>query len=124
MTEGCPFSRGQPINPTWLQFTHIVSFAGCIENGRLNAMKTTIDSAGRLVIPKEIRQEAGLKPGMVLNVHWREGRIEIEPEPLSVTLRREGRLLVAIPSQPVSSLRIEAVEQTREALRRERVPSE
>jgi AbrB family looped-hinge helix DNA binding protein len=94
------------------------------KNGRFNAMKTTIDATGRLVIPKGIRQEAGLKPGMVLNVRWREGRIEIEPQPLPVTLRRQGRLLVAVPSQPVSPLRAEAVEQTREALRQERAPGE
>lgn len=83
-------------------------------------MKTTIDAAGRLVIPKEIREQAGIKPGMRLDVHWREGRIEIVPEPLPVTLTQKGRLLVAVAAQPISPLRTETVEQVREDLQRER----
>jgi AbrB family looped-hinge helix DNA binding protein len=87
-------------------------------------MKTTIDEAGRLVIPREIRREAGLKPGSALEVRWRDGRIEIEPEPLPVKLVRKGRLLVAVPRGKVGVLRAEAVEQTRRALRRERAARE
>ena len=85
-------------------------------------MKTTIDAAGRMVIPKEIRQEAGLKPGMSIEVRWRDGRIEIEPAPLPVKLVRKGRLLVAVPQQDVSPLTVETVERTRRTLRRERSP--
>jgi AbrB family looped-hinge helix DNA binding protein len=43
-------------------------------------MKTTIDAAGRLVIPKQIGEKASLKPGMALDVRVRDGVIEIEPE--------------------------------------------
>ena len=82
-------------------------------------MKTTIDPAGRLVIPKEIRREAGLKPGMPLDVRWREGLIEIEPAPLPVKLMKRGRLLIAVPQKDVSPLRPETVERTRRRLRRE-----
>jgi AbrB family looped-hinge helix DNA binding protein len=85
-------------------------------------MKTTIDAAGRMVIPKEIRREAGLQPGMPLEVRWREGCIEIEPAPLPVKLVRKGRLLVAVPQRDVSPLTTETVERTRRALRRERAP--
>lgn len=83
-------------------------------------MNTTIDSAGRLVIPKEIRREAGLKAGMVLDVRWRAGRIEIEPAPLPVKLVRKGRLLVAVPQTAAAVLTADAVERTRKALRRDR----
>ncbi len=79
-----------------------------------------MDAAGRLVIPREIRREAGLKPGTPLEVCWRDGRIEIEPTPLPVRLIRKGRLLVAVPQGKVGPLRAEAVEQTRRTLRRER----
>ncbi|MBI4589655.1 MAG: AbrB/MazE/SpoVT family DNA-binding domain-containing protein [Candidatus Rokubacteria bacterium] len=85
-------------------------------------MKTTIDTAGRLVIPKEIRQEAGLKAGMPLEVRWEDGRIEITPAPLPVKLVRRGRWMVAIPQKKVSLLTVETVERTRAAIRRERSP--
>ena len=84
-------------------------------------MKTTIDAAGRLVIPREVRREAGLKPGTPLEVRWRDGRIEIEPAPMPVKLVRKGRLVVAMPRGKVATLRVEAVEATRQTLRRERV---
>jgi AbrB family looped-hinge helix DNA binding protein len=82
-------------------------------------MKTAIDSAGRLVIPKDMRREAGLKPGMILDVRWRGGVIEIEPAPQPVTLQKRGRLLVAVPVKPVERLRSETVERTRRQVRRE-----
>ena len=83
-------------------------------------MKTTIDNAGRLVIPKEIRREAGLKPGLPLDVRWENGRIAITPAPLPVKLERRGRLLIAVPRKSVAPLRTETVEQVRKSLRRER----
>jgi len=83
-------------------------------------MKTTIDSAGRLVIPIEIRRQAGIKPGMSLEVRASEGRIEIEPAPLKIKLERRGRLLVAVPEEPVPALTAEIVQETRRKLRHER----
>ena len=79
-------------------------------------MKTTIDNAGRLVIPKEIRREARLVAGAPLEVRWRNGRIEIEPAPASVRLERRGRLLVAVPRKKLPKLAPETVEQTRTRL--------
>ena len=81
-------------------------------------MTITMDAAGRLVIPSEIRREAGLTPGAPLDVRWREGVIEIEPQPLAVTLTRKGRLLVASPARTVRALTTGTVERTRAALRR------
>ena len=83
-------------------------------------MKTTIDSAGRLVIPAQVRREAGIKPGMPLEVTAREGRIEIEPAPLKVKLARRGRLLVAVAQDPVPALTADIVEETRRKIRHER----
>ena len=80
-------------------------------------MITTMDAAGRLVIPSEIRREAALEPGTPLDVRWHDGRIEIEPQPLSVKLVREGELLVAKPAAKVPALRTETVERTRRQLR-------
>ena len=55
----------------------------------------SIDRVGRLVIPKEIRDEAGIEPGMALEVRCREGRIEIEPRRRPVRIVKKGRLQVA-----------------------------
>jgi AbrB family looped-hinge helix DNA binding protein len=83
-------------------------------------MKTSIDRAGRLVVPKEIRREAGLRPGIPLEIRLEGGRIEIEPAPLPVKLVRRGRLLVAEPEGAPRSLDRATVEKTRRSLRRER----
>jgi len=79
-------------------------------------MTTTMDRAGRLVIPSDIRREAALEPGTPLEVRWRDGVIEIEPQPLSVRIERQGRLLVAKPARKVAPLRATTVEQTRRHL--------
>lgn len=84
-------------------------------------MRTTIDGAGRLGIPSEVRREAGILPGMLLNVQYRGGHVEITPAPLPVKIERRGRWLVAVPEQAVPPLTMEAVEQTRQALQREMV---
>jgi AbrB family looped-hinge helix DNA binding protein len=90
------------------------------KNGILNTMKTTIDHAGRLVIPKDIRRESGIKPGMPLEVRWEKGAIAITPVPLAVKLERKGRLLVAVPTKDSPHLSTDTVERTRKALRKER----
>ena len=83
-------------------------------------MVTTMDSAGRLVIPKEIRKEAHLEPGTPVDVRWHEGVIEIEPHPLEVQLERKGRLLVAKPVHPVPVLKASEVDRTRREIQSER----
>jgi AbrB family looped-hinge helix DNA binding protein len=75
-----------------------------------------MDQAGRLVIPSEIRREAALQPGTPLEVRWRDGVIEIEPQPLAVTLKRKGRLLVARPATKTPVLRATTIERTRRTL--------
>jgi AbrB family looped-hinge helix DNA binding protein len=62
-------------------------------------MTITIDRAGRVVIPKEIRDEAGIEPGMPLHVTCREGRIEIEPRRRPIRIEKRGRLQVAVAVQ-------------------------
>jgi AbrB family looped-hinge helix DNA binding protein len=81
-------------------------------------MKTTMDRTGRHDIPKAIRREARIEPGADLEIRVRDGRIEIEPAPLDVKLRKRGILTVAVPSRPVPPLTQEEVATTIASLRR------
>jgi AbrB family looped-hinge helix DNA binding protein len=83
-------------------------------------MFTTIDQAGRLVIPVEIRRDASIEPGTPLDVRWRDGVIEIEPRPMAVSMERRGRLLVATPAKRASRLTAATVERTRRDLTKRR----
>ncbi len=83
-------------------------------------MKSTIDAAGRLVIPRRIRREAGLEAGAELEIRFEDGRIEIEPTALDVKLVKKGSLTVAVPAKPAGTLTGEDVEKTRQRLREER----
>ena len=82
-------------------------------------MKTSIDRAGRLVIPKDIRRKSGIKPGMPLEVRWEKGAITITPAPLPAKLERKGHLLVAVRLNNGPSLSTKAVNSTRKAQRKD-----
>jgi AbrB family looped-hinge helix DNA binding protein len=86
----------------------------------VHGMITTIDAAGRIVVPKEVREQARLEPGTRVNVRCLDGVVHIEPAPLPVALRRRGRFLVAVPKPSTPRLTDAAVRETRRRLRRER----
>jgi AbrB family looped-hinge helix DNA binding protein len=83
-------------------------------------MNTTIDRAGRIVVPKNVRDEARLLPGTPIQIRCRNGIVEIEPAPLSVTMRKRAGLTVASPKQPVGPLQARDVEETRRRIGRAR----
>ena len=73
-------------------------------------MRTTIDRAGRLVVPKALRRAARLLPGSEVEVRLADGgRIEIEPAPAQVRLEKRGGLLVAVLREPGERLTLEDV---------------
>lgn len=74
---------------------------------------TTVDKAGRLVLPKSIRDEMQLRAGDTLGIEVSGGQINLRvvaPEP---QLRREGGLWVLHGTGPVTTA------QVREVLRRQ-----
>jgi AbrB family looped-hinge helix DNA binding protein len=81
-------------------------------------MRTTIDGTGRLVVPKAIRELAGLEAGMELEVAYRDGRIEIEPAPREVRIVTRGKIRVAVPDQASAPLADATVTAARDELRR------
>ena len=80
-------------------------------------MTTTIDKAGRLVVPKAVREASGLRPGTRVRFRVRHGRIEIEPAPLDVALERRGSAVVAVPREGRPVLTAAEVEETTASLR-------
>lgn len=64
-------------------------------------MKTTIDKAGRVVIPAPIRDRAGFTAGAVLEVTQDELGIRLERVAAGPRLVKIGRRLVARPTVPV-----------------------
>src|SRR6266542_387103 len=82
----------------------------------LDAMPVTIDAAGRLVIPKDIRGQAHIEAGVPLEIRYRDGRIEIEPAPRRVEIVTRGRLRVAVPTDTSARLRAEVVRNTRDRI--------
>ena len=61
-------------------------------------MQTTIDAAGRVVIPKSIRESLGLTGGQKIEIRERDGAIEIEPAATAMRLEKRGGHLVAVRS--------------------------
>ena len=86
-------------------------------NAMSSAITITMDSAGRLVLPKEIRDEAHLEPGMPLRITLHDGRIEIEPAPREVRLVRKGRFTIAVPVEDGPPLTAQVVNETLESIR-------
>src|SRR5947207_15687428 len=64
--------------------------------GKISALRTTKDLAGRVVTSKKNCREAIMEVDLPLEIKWREGRIEIEPATLAVRLVRKGPLLIAV----------------------------
>jgi AbrB family looped-hinge helix DNA binding protein len=93
-------------------------FPLCHFNGNVNAMKTTIDAAGRIVVPKPLRLALGLRPGQPLEIRAGDGRLEIDVTPTPMRLKKRGKGVVAVPEAKLPVLTAEQVRDTLERVRR------
>ena len=82
------------------------------------AMKATMDAAGRIVVPKPLRQALGLKPGQPLEIRAGDGRLEIEIALTPMELKKRGKGVVAVPSAELPTLTADQVRETLERIRR------
>lgn len=80
-------------------------------------MRTTIDRAGRVVVPKSIRDHLGLTTGGEVDVTERDGVIEIAPAATPVTVVETADGPVAVPGEPLPPLTDELTRGTLEQLR-------
>jgi len=81
-------------------------------------MRSTIDTAGRLVIPKALRDRLGLDGRQAVEIRERDGRLEVEPAPTPMSLvGRKGRR-VAVPARRLPVLTDQVVRETIERTRR------
>lgn len=99
-----------PADRKWLRCCHF--------HGNLDVMKATIDAAGRIVVPKPLRQALGLKPGQPLEIRAGDGRLEIEISPTPMRLKKRGKGVVAVPDAELPTLTAEQVRDTLERIRR------
>lgn len=81
-------------------------------------MKTTIDQAGRIVVPKALRDQLNLERGTTLEIRAHGGRLELEPVATPMRLVRRGKGLVATTEEPLKQLDADDVRAVTESLRR------
>ena len=81
-------------------------------------MRITIDSAGRIVVPKAVRDALGLGPGQELEITARDGRIEVDVPPVEMRLVDRDGLAVAVPDEPLPTITSDQVREVLERMRR------
>lgn len=81
-------------------------------------MRTTIDSAGRVVVPKALRDAMRLQAGQPIDIVFVDGHLEIEVSPASVHIDDAEGFPIAVPDNDLPSLTVEAVRETLDETRR------
>lgn len=81
-------------------------------------MLATIDAGGRIVVPKEVRERLGLRPGSRIVLTEVEGRLEISPATTPVRLVDQEGTLVAVSEVDLPVLTADQVRDAVEATRR------
>jgi AbrB family looped-hinge helix DNA binding protein len=93
---------------------------GCrvAQGWHISTMKSTIDGAGRVVIPKPIRDRLGIRGGETLDIRERDGRIELEPVATPMRLVEGKGGAPAVAEEDFPPLTDEIVRETVERTRR------
>lgn len=71
-------------------------------------MRATIDKAGRLVIPKQLREQVGLAPGEVEVVADGAG-LRVEPVASGRLVEQKGRPIIAATGTPLDDAAVLAL---------------
>lgn len=81
-------------------------------------LRTTIDAAGRIVLPKAVRDKLGLGAGAELEVTVVDRRIELDVPDTPRRLEEHEHAVVAVADREMPGLTTDAVRDTLERLRR------
>lgn len=80
-------------------------------------MRVAIDSVGRLVIPKSLREQLGVRGATDLELTAADGRLELTVADVPARVEERDGFAVIVADQPIESM---SVEQTRDAIERAR----
>jgi AbrB family looped-hinge helix DNA binding protein len=70
-------------------------------------MRTTIDAAGRIVVPKPLREQLGFSPGTELEIDAVDGRLEVVvPSRVRVEDGPQGARFVADGAEPLTAAQV------------------
>jgi AbrB family looped-hinge helix DNA binding protein len=81
-------------------------------------MRTTIDAAGRILVPKALRDELGFVAGQELELRAANGVLEVEVAATPMRLESRHGNLAATPDHEMPELSPELVREALEQIRR------
>jgi len=81
-------------------------------------MITTIDKAGRIVVPKAMREALDLDAGRRVEIVVEDGRVVIGPAPVPKRLEVRAGRPVVVADGPMPALTTEMVREVLESVRR------
>jgi AbrB family looped-hinge helix DNA binding protein len=75
----------------------------CHPNGNVHGMRTTMDKAGRLVIPRAMRDRLGLTDGGQVDVQLDGAGLRIEPVGGNDLVERDGLLIIPATGSAITA---------------------
>lgn len=80
-------------------------------------MRTTIDRAGRLVLPKAYRDALGLSEGGEVDIELSDGIVTVTPPTVAKRIEHRGGRAVIVAADPLPALTDDVVADTLDGIR-------
>lgn len=89
-----------------------------VDEWYIGGMKAKIDGAGRIVIPKQLRDDLGFRPGTELELSARDGILAVEVPSAKMWLEEGEYGVVARTDREMPTLTADQARETLESVRR------